>query len=58
MGDDDDLETQALIALEEARKLPHGPARTEAMKKAGQLRNAADRRGITIAKTGRSRKDA
>jgi hypothetical protein len=29
-------------ALDEARKLPHGPARTEAMKKAGQLRLAAD----------------
>lgn len=58
MGDDDDLETQALVALEEARKLPHGPERTEAMKIAGKLRNAADRRGMSFAKVGRPRKDA
>jgi hypothetical protein len=55
--DDDDPETQALVALEMARKLPHGSERTEAMKRAGKLRNAADRLGISFAKTGRPRKD-
>jgi hypothetical protein len=29
-----DLDTEALAALEEARGMPHGPERTEAMKKA------------------------
>jgi hypothetical protein len=37
-----DLDAEALTALDEARVLPHGPERTEAMKKAGMLRNAAD----------------
>ena len=36
-----DLEVQASAALDEARAMPHGPERTEAMKKAGTLRNAA-----------------
>jgi hypothetical protein len=43
-----DLDTEALAALEEARGMPHGPARTEAMKKAGILRNAADLHGIVF----------
>jgi len=30
-----DLDAEALTALDEARVLPHGPERTEAMKKAG-----------------------
>jgi hypothetical protein len=48
-----DLDTEALAALEEARGMPHGPERTEAMKKAGILRNAADSHGIVFAKRGR-----
>ena len=51
-----DLEADALAALEEARMLPHGPERTEAMKKAGILRNAADLQGIFFAKRGRPAK--
>jgi hypothetical protein len=47
------LDAQALAALEEARKLPPGPARTEAMKQAGILRNAADLQGLFFAKRGR-----
>ena len=39
-----DLDAEALAALEEARAMPHGPERTEAMKKAGTLRNAALRK--------------
>ena len=31
-----DLEVQASAALDEARAMPHGPERTEAMKKAGK----------------------
>jgi hypothetical protein len=37
-----DLEAVALEALEKARALPHGPERTEALKKAGVLQNAAN----------------
>jgi hypothetical protein len=48
-----DLDTEALAALEQARGMPHGPERTEAMKKAGMLRNAADLHGIVFAKRGR-----
>ena len=48
-----DLEAEALAALEEARTMPPGPERTEAMKKAGILRNAADLRGVFFAKRGR-----
>ena len=48
-----DLETEAQIALEEARVLPPGAERTEAMKRAGILRNAADMQGILFAKRGR-----
>jgi hypothetical protein len=51
-----DLDAEALVALEEARALPHGPERTEAMKKAGVLRNAADLQGISFAKRGRPTK--
>jgi hypothetical protein len=47
-----DLDTEALAALEEASGMPHGPGRTEAMKKAGILRNAADLHGIAFAKRG------
>ena len=51
-----DLDAEALAALEEARAMPHGPERTEAMKKAGILRNAADLHGIVFAKRGRPAK--
>jgi hypothetical protein len=51
-----ELEAQALAALEEARTMPPGLARTEAMKKAGILRNAADLQGLFFAKRGRPAK--
>jgi hypothetical protein len=41
-----DWHARAEEALDEARKLPHGAARTEALKKAGQLRLAADMRQL------------
>lgn len=37
-----ELDATAISALEKARSLPPGPERTEALKKAAQLRNAAD----------------
>jgi hypothetical protein len=51
-----DLEAEALVALEEARTMPPGPKRNEAMKQAGILRNAADTQGIFFAKRGRPAK--
>jgi hypothetical protein len=48
-----DLHMEALAALEQARAMPHGPARSEALKRAGILQNAADIRGLTFAKRGR-----
>jgi hypothetical protein len=51
-----DLEADALEALEKARALPHGPERTEALKKAGVLRNAANAQSISFAKRGRPAK--
>jgi len=48
-----DLDAEALAALEAARAMLHGPERTEAMKRAGILQNAADARGIVFAKRGR-----
>jgi hypothetical protein len=51
-----DLDAQAQTALEEARAMPPGPVKTEALRKAGQLRNAADARGFIFAKRGRPRK--
>jgi hypothetical protein len=51
-----DLDAEAVVALEEARAMPHGPERTEAMKKAGIIRNVADLRGIVFAKRGRPAK--
>jgi len=51
-----DLDAQALIALEEARQMTPGPERTEAMKRAGILRNAADLQGLFFAKRGRPTK--
>ncbi len=52
-----DLEAKALAALEQARSMPPGPERTEAMKKAGILRNAVDLQGIFFARRGRPAKD-
>ena len=51
-----DLDAKAVAALEEARDLPPGPERTEAMKKAGIIRNAADIKGVFFAKRGRPAK--
>jgi len=44
-------------ALEAARSMANGPEKTEALKKAGLLRKAADdAQGISFAKRGRPRK--
>jgi hypothetical protein len=51
-----DLEAEALAALEKARAMPPGPERTSALKKAGNLRNAADSLGIVFSKRGRPAK--
>jgi hypothetical protein len=51
-----DLDAKALMALEEARNMTPGPERTEAMKRAGILRNAADLQGLFFAKRGRPTK--
>jgi hypothetical protein len=51
-----DLDIQAQIALKEARAMPAGPEKTEALRRAGMLRNAADVRGFIFAKRGRPRK--
>jgi hypothetical protein len=48
-----DLQLEALAALERARAMPHGPARSEALKRAGILQNAADMQGLAFAKRGR-----
>jgi hypothetical protein len=45
-----DWDALAQEALDEARKMPHGAARTEALKKAGQLRLAADMRQLLTTK--------
>jgi hypothetical protein len=47
------LESEALAALETARAKAPGPERTEAMKRAGILRNAVDMQGLLFAKRGR-----
>jgi len=48
-----DLHMDALAALEQARAMPQGPARSEALKRAGMLQKAADMQGLTFAKRGR-----
>ena len=48
-----DLEVEAVAALEMARAMVPGPERTEAMKRAGVLRNAVDLQGLLFAKRGR-----
>lgn len=47
------LHAKADDALEDACKLPHGQERSDALKKAGLLRNAADVHGIVFARKGR-----
>jgi hypothetical protein len=47
---------QAIDALEDARAMLPGLQRTEALKKAGLLRHAADGKGLIFAKRGRPRK--
>jgi hypothetical protein len=47
---------RAMDALEEAREMPPGAPRTEALKKAGLLRRTADSQGLILAKRGRPRK--
>jgi len=44
MRDEDSDWKAAEVALEKARLLPGGPARIEALREAGKLRFAADRR--------------
>jgi len=51
-----ELQSEAIAALEEARAMPHGPARSEALKRAGLLQKAADTQGLQFAKRGRPRK--
>jgi hypothetical protein len=53
---DIDLDAQAQTALDEARAMPPGPEKTEALRRAGMLRNAADAKGFFFAKLGRPRK--
>jgi hypothetical protein len=50
--------TRAIEALEEAREMPRGSQRTEALKNAGMLRYAADKRGLIFVKKGRPRRKA
>jgi hypothetical protein len=50
---DRELDAEAEEALEAARAMPAGPTKSEAMKKAGLLRQAADAQGISFAKRGR-----
>jgi hypothetical protein len=52
-GSHRDLDAEAEEALETARAMPAGPAKSEALKKAGLLRKAADAQGIPHAKRGR-----
>jgi len=48
-----DWGARAEHALAEARKLPNGPERSEALKNASALRIAADLKGVLFAKRGR-----
>ncbi len=51
-----DLSAIADDALEEARRLPPGPERSEALKRAGKLRKTADDHGIVFPPKGRPKK--
>ena len=46
----------AVDALQEARGMPPGAQRTNALKKAGLLQRVADSQGLVFAKKGRPRK--
>jgi hypothetical protein len=48
-----DWDARAEMALAQARKLPRGPERSEALKKASALRVAADLKGVLFAKRAR-----
>ncbi|WP_291867519.1 hypothetical protein [Bradyrhizobium sp.] len=48
-----DMEAQADEALEAARSMSPGKDKTEALKRAGLLRTAADARGVSFARRGR-----
>jgi len=48
-----DGDAKAIEALEAARLVPPGKEKSEALKKAGMLRNAADIQGPFFAKRGR-----
>jgi hypothetical protein len=48
-----DFEVNAEEALAAAQKMPPGPPRIEALKKAGRLRKLADTYGVIFAKRGR-----
>jgi hypothetical protein len=54
---DVDLDAQAQTALDQARAMPPGSEKTEALRKAGLLRNAADVSGFVFAKRGRPPKE-
>jgi hypothetical protein len=56
-SDDRNQAAQAMDALEEARGMPPGQERTEALKRAGLLRRAADSQGLIFAKRGRPRNE-
>ena len=45
-SDEIDWDAEAIEALEAARKMPPGKEKSEALKKAGTLRNIAYRRGV------------
>jgi hypothetical protein len=47
------LEAEALAALDEARAMPPGPERMQALKRAGKLRHAAELNGVSFARRGR-----
>lgn len=51
-----DLEIEASVALEEARAMPRGCERAQALKKAGTLQNAALSECISFSKRGRPAK--
>jgi hypothetical protein len=51
-----ELDADAVMALDQARKLKPGPERAEAMKQAGILRRAADLRERLFPRRGRPRK--
>jgi hypothetical protein len=52
-SDEIDWDAEAIEALEAARKMPPGKEKSEALKKAGTLRNIAHHRGISFARRGR-----